>query len=125
MTRAEMEALIQRVEAAEEAVQAPWLKRAIDAAWKARWITDAVWRRADELLQAGAYLDAAVSLVPSGCEWQVHSANAFGGAMAGLFLNGRRNGERAHWARDCATPALALTAAALRALLEMERGDAG
>lgn len=53
-------------------------------------------------LNAGAFLDAAMSLVPDGADWSLDSAGFY------AVVNGKPGA--------AATPALALTAAALRAL---------
>ena len=74
------------------------------------------------LLQAGGFLDAAMSLVPSGCsEWNVEAWKAPGAihpahVRATAWVSGA--------ARVYAsTPALALTAACLRALAVLEQDN--
>lgn len=122
---ADMAALIQRIEQAEASQQAPWIKRAVDEAWKAGWITDAAWHKAEEYLNAGALLDAAVSLVPSGWHWSALLRHTMRGDDTGeghvhngkLHMSGKYQGACSF----AATPALALCAAALKA---MEARDA-
>jgi hypothetical protein len=57
-----------------------------------------------------ASLDAAMQLVPEGCSWNLHKHSCW--ARACVFVDDGR--DAGHYC-DCATPALALTAAALRA----------
>ena len=106
----DMQELIARLEQAKGSVQAPHLKRIIDAAWRAKWISDATWHRAEEYLNVGAYLDAAALLVPDGWIWWVNSRN-----YARLWIVEDDRVAAVAQSQECATPALALAAAALRA----------
>ncbi len=141
MTGAEMEALIQRVEAA----QGP--DRELDAAiwcglrgYISYGQSGGIWGyempglgiSSVDVAAIPAYtasLDAAVSLVPEGHWWNVGRTCADNSPMRHF---GTRSGHCftagcAPWGRDqhttAATPALALCAAALRARLAMEGGD--
>jgi hypothetical protein len=73
-----------------------------------------------------ASLDAAVSLVPSGCKWSLYSQSHDEPPCAYCVPNMGRHPWPA-WVDDAyaATPALALCAAALKARQAMERGDHG
>lgn len=69
-----------------------------------------------------ASLDAAMSLVPEGCGWEIDDQSRVGS----VFGESYRRRPRAHvsgsdW-RTAATPALALTAACLRGKAALERG---
>jgi hypothetical protein len=55
-------------------------------------------------------LDAAMQLVPEGCSWNLHKHSCW--ARSCVFVD---DGRDAGHCCDCATPALALVAAALRA----------
>lgn len=66
-------------------------------------------RRFRELLDAKAYLDAAMMLVPEGCDWELTSTSC-----ARLY--------QPYAEAAATTPALALTAASLKALAEQEEG---
>lgn len=130
MTRAELLALAERVENAagpeiiKEALFAicamereaylaarrfdDWDQRA------ERWIGDL------QRFAAGAYLDAAASLVPDGWAWQV---NSHGTALCWPnTLDGPKRAVKGFSLHDDGTPANALAAAALRARVE-EAGE--
>jgi hypothetical protein len=66
-----------------------------------------VWR---EPLDYVASLDAAVALVPEGCTWEL--STDFSPPHAGIYID---LGDEPQCQADAATPALALTAASLRA----------
>ena len=134
MTRAELLALAARVEAAQGA------DRELDAliydavghfAW---WDAIKVVKRSPDRHEAlmmnvrasnfapTASLDAAASLVPEGWRWSVETLSSAG--PLGLCEHWPQSGQRHPYTRgEAATPALALTAAALRARAE-EVGDA-
>jgi hypothetical protein len=109
-----LRALIARVEAASGP------SRELDEAiYGACWALSALWEECDRDEQAyqrgiGRYsesLDAALSLVPGGWDWMM-------GNVAGAILASPNGCDVAQ--SSAATPALALTAAALRARLAME-----
>ncbi len=119
MTRAEWEALIARIEAAGWEDQAPWMKRAVDAVWQARWITDATWHHAEKLLRVGAYLDAAASLVPEDATYDGAGKDGVGGWWATV----RTFGGQRILGRGKTEPN-ARTVAAMRAQMAMQmEGD--
>lgn len=95
MNKADLLALAARVEAASDNAIIREVVIALD--------------RAEPLAftAVGAFLDAAASLVPEGWGWEIYSD--------GLTILRR---EIEHKASKAATPALALTAAALRAMAE-------
>ena len=79
--------------------------------WDAEQARHEIWHRFFTFLQAEAWLDAALTLVPEGFDWAVFRTNG------GLTVHA--------WCGDCqdhfgATPALALCAAALRARASIE-----
>jgi hypothetical protein len=118
MTRDGLTALIARVEAATVAEQSDVLAAALMAARKAGWFTAKQYSSALRMLAAGAYESAAASLVPEGCEWTRHfGAN---GRLT-MMVHGP---DPAGSLVQAATPALALTAAALRARLAQMGDDA-
>jgi hypothetical protein len=124
MTRDDLTALIVRVEAATVAEQSDVFAAALMAARKAGWFAAKQYSSALRMLAACAYESAAASLVPEG--WFVMLGYQNGGQSAGASLT-----EFPAWqnrGRDAqgtaATPALALTAAGLRARLAQMGDDA-
>jgi hypothetical protein len=124
MTRAQLEALAARFEAAP-ANDAALFFEALDALALPRPLHYRIVR----FIYGEAFNDAAASLVDDGWEWSVRRAcdehspmRHFGGRNGGCY-----DAEAGPWGRPkratAATPALALTAAALRARA-MEAGDA-
>ncbi len=111
MSGAEMEALIQRVEAAEGP------DRELDG--EIHGIPSAACCDWDDVPHYTASLDAAASLIPEGYDWILERTN---GGLTICARVGHNDPDRNSWGD---TPALALCAAALRALLEMEGGDHG
>lgn len=69
-----------------------------------------------------ASLDAAASLVPKGWSYEVRCSGTGDRGQALIWNPMRAPGHQEHRVTGCATPALALTAAALRARADM--GDA-
>lgn len=123
MTRAELLALAERVEKAQGA------DRGLDAAVFLACGPHAIpWRHAEggNLYSGGlgttapaytASLDAAASLVPEGCSWGIVSDFFHSGKPAAKVGKSRSEASENPW-HSAATPALALTAAALRARAE-------
>lgn len=114
--------LIARLETATAEEQDGALMDAIDCANARGWITGPELFKADRWRAYGAYESAALVLLPDG--WSV-SLNAFpieSGKphVSRCFLNG--DGKVARNEEHCATPALAIAAASIRA--HMERADA-
>ncbi len=137
MTGAEMKALIQRVEKAEGPDRELDADIALATGWE-RGEAGAFWREPGARLWSGYYpnptasLDAAVSLVPEGKLWvrlddwtgPMEDGTAAPLSSASVYLHARNaDGERLSGVARARTPALALCAAALRALLAMEGGD--
>ena len=113
--------LPQRIEAAEGAEQ----RHMLELAWQevhgefpggCEWHSEANQRFA-RLLNAGAYLNAALTLVPEGYDWSLDNFDGDQGkphawvCKDGPFYNA-----------TAATPALALCAAALKAHIERNEG---
>ncbi len=139
MTRAEWEALIQRIEAAEgpdreldadihlalhpEHLVAPW-QRGVPA-WQSHIFFHAAKQWTIEARRYTDSLDAAVSLVPEGHVWTLATWWCDDDRWPPYYADcasGRiKNGEEVfvHEGR-AATPALALTAAAMRARMALE-----
>jgi hypothetical protein len=71
-----------------------------------------------------AILDAALTLVPDGYKWALHSADDHSSPVAYCVPNMGRL-PWPDWVNDveASTPALALTAASLRALAEVDKGE--
>lgn len=140
MTRDDLTALIARVEAAtgpDREVDAEIARTLLPhnaehvarsrSGWSYRVFGPEGWD--DEWMETRPYtasLDAAMTLVPEGGEW-----NAAGGWTSGCLPSSRAKAVKATawvWGAErgvfAATPALALTAAALRARLAQIRDDA-
>ena len=127
MTGAEMEALIARVEAAtgpdrelDEAIEKVVIPSVKDLTRAEGGRFHPVYGRVSEPAFYTASLDAAASLVPSGWQWEIYSN---GSAL--LFVQPPEPWaiRRTASALRCATPALALCLAVLRALLPQESDD--
>lgn len=102
--------LIEKIEAAKEETQRSVIYDALVWAHKNEHITDGKYDLAIRFLNAGAYLDAAMQLVPEGWWWVLNSGVT---APATALLGTRDNpGVRSMGA----TPALAFCAACLRAM---------
>ena len=125
MTRAQLEALAARVEAAQGADDALWNDVCVAVGWQQDPIA-LTWKHVDEPLVTRCFpppryltsIDAAASLVPEGHYWALVMQGA--GKTFEAFCAGGNVPMKWHRA---ATPALALTAAALRARA-MEARDA-
>lgn len=126
MTKADLLNLAARVEAATGADRALDGFVAIAAGWRLKTV-DGVhyWRRGDYSWTAEmegmppaftASVDAAAALVPEGCDWSVARV---GGKVSACVSAELRD---VAGAVNAATPAIALTAAALRAMAE-EAGE--
>ncbi len=134
MTRAEMDALIARVEAAEgpdreldaEIGRARGYVVAETATWGAVFVAagrseDGSPRRVPTYT---ASLDAAAALVPSGWRWMLDNLNTAG--PLAMCEHWPATGPTLPYTRgEAATPALALTAAALRARQAMQMEGEG
>jgi|TARA_R100000501_G_C2620038_1_gene113312 hypothetical protein len=101
--------LAERIEALE-GDERIWFIRAYEAVHGTECIDPKAWRRFEDLVNAGAFLDAAMTLVPEGWNWLVGTDAGVGFQSALL-----RHGEEAPIEAIAATPALALCAAAIRA----------
>ena len=115
MTRDDLTALIARVEAATVAEQSDVLAAALMAARKAGWFAAKQYSSALRMLAAGAYESAALTLVPGGWLWEVRDDGV-------AWVTSPDKG--GSWPGTAATPALALTAAALPARLAQMGDDA-
>jgi hypothetical protein len=126
MTRADLAALIARVEAATAEEQssilmdvgralanAPPANTTLEA-WGRRWAQFRNW------VHDKAFLDAAMTLVPEGHRWGAGNTLATDRFGAACWANDEGPISRA----TCVTPALALVAAALRARLAQMGDDA-
>jgi hypothetical protein len=113
MTRAELLRLAARVEAAPVEMQGVILLQVLDAL---RLPDRPMHYRIVRMIEVGAYLDAAASLVPEGWGyWIDGSAPELGITVSVMPIN---PADRRDKRGDADTPALALTAAALRARAE-------
>lgn len=92
-----------------------YLEGLTDTDSRARWFT--ARSRLNALIDAGAYLDAAMTLIPEGCVWRLNKT--FVNAGCNIFAKDPFR-EIARCPR-AATPALALTAASLRARAAQEK----
>lgn len=105
--------LAERCEKATEEQQRALLLEAFDAVFlddpEARFL------RFRRLVDAGAYLDAAMTLVPDGYDWIIGRTND------GLTIPAEVGGRGDEYMRFGNTPALALCAAALRARSQDEQ----
>lgn len=125
----DMRALIARVEAAEGADRE--LDAEIATATTPGMIRDFEYvgfTGVGDMYPAPAYtasLDAAASLVPSGWHWNtgIDWSNANPPTVMGSAIVEHAAGLRSSLGGEAATPALALTAAALRARLAMQEGS--
>ena len=123
MTRDDLTALIARVEVAAVAEQSDVLAAALMAARKAGWFAAKQYSSALRMLAASAYESAAMTLVPEG--WRVYRMERLSCApdaewradIIKTYGSVGQNARASHLA-----PALALTAAALRARLA-QMGD--
>lgn len=98
---------IQRLEEAEEAEEGALILDALTYAHASRWITTQQFNRAQKQLRCGAYVSAALTLVPEGRFWSLdNSATAFTSELG--------CGPQNITTSDAATPALALSSAALK-----------
>lgn len=112
--------LAARVEAAGEDEQRELLCDAYEALAKCRAVSFEIAARFMRCIDAEAYLDAAIMLVPSGWRWSVGGA---GYAGVEPPSDDPIEPEPTTTERLGATPALALAAAALRAHLEAATHD--
>jgi hypothetical protein len=97
--------LAERIEALE-GDERIWFIRAYEAVHGTECIDPKAWRRFEDLVNAGAFLDAAMTLVPEGWEYTIRKRH----------VELRHPVQRAFDAEATgATPALALCAAAIRA----------
>lgn len=103
------ETLIERLEAATPKGERAAILAMLDHAKDADWLTFDQWRAAYRFWDVGAYLDAAMTLVPEGWRWHVDYRPA-AQCWHGLHCVFDDEG-------DCTgtTPALALSIAALKA----------
>jgi len=127
MSRADLNALIARVEAATAETQHDVLADVIMEMRDARAIPGAVAFRALRMIGAEAYESAAVALVPEGRGEGAFSVsrNSFRSCNAQVWHDALFNRYCHGGGRyGAATPALALTAAALRARLAQMGDDA-
>ena len=120
MTRDGLTALIARVEAAAVTEQSDVLAAALMAARKAGWFVAKQYSSALRMLAARAYESAALTLVPEGCGWLRESPHT----MTVYRVPGNHKEWPKYHTVPAATPALALTAAALRARLAQMGDDA-
>ncbi|KKN89998.1 hypothetical protein LCGC14_0231100 [marine sediment metagenome] len=103
--------IITKLEAATEAEQGNVILEAIDYARKQGWISAKAREDARLFVGVGAFLDAAMTLVPEGWEWQIISDDG-----AAVYKRSKEHGGYAIiFDGQATTPALALCAAALRA----------
>ncbi|KKN90031.1 hypothetical protein LCGC14_0231430 [marine sediment metagenome] len=68
--------IITQLEAATEADQSTTLMDAVEYAYTRGWITKTVHQKAVLFVVAGAFLDAARTLVPEGWDWRVGESDA-------------------------------------------------
>jgi hypothetical protein len=101
--------LLQRAEEAERATAADEFRIISEAALAIFGWQDGCYKRVLRLLEAGASLDAAMTLVPEGFDWIIGRTND------GLTIHAEVGGRGDEFMRFAATPALALCAAALHA----------
>ena len=111
--------LIARIENASAADQSDVIRAALRHALDQGWITVDAYKRAQLMCNAGAFVDAALTLIPEGHAWSVRWNRAsdgelYGDARCWRFCHPRDDETPTHRAL-AATPALALSAAALRA----------
>ncbi|MGI9492584.1 MAG: hypothetical protein ACR2QF_09320 [Geminicoccaceae bacterium] len=131
MSASDITDLIGRLEEATEAEQGDLLIEAAVRAGQRGWITESQRWRASALIHIGAFIDAALMLVPENADWIVSRVTdlsqmriGFTGVIETLQGQGEvdrpfRMEHKAH--AVAATPALALASAALKARVsEME-----
>jgi len=116
MTRDDLTALIARVEAAA-ADEQPWAMLAVVDALN---LPNDPHRRVVNMIYAECYESAALTLVPEGMVWNAGNDTP---GWAHVWRDSPQYDGRPHDGRS-ATPALALTAAALRARLAQMGDDA-
>lgn len=120
MNKATLLALAERVESAQAEQQAALFEEAVRALSDARLISAACAVRCAILIDVRAFLDAAAALVPEGLYWtagygRMRPDEPLGGAIITRPFRDRPPVAEG----EAATPALALTTAALRARAAM------
>lgn len=110
-----IETLLPDLESATEESQALVIGRTINFALQSGWISQEQYDRAWRLIEAGGYIDAALTLVPD--EWYWFVDNQFKGspAQAGMCVP---NKDETLVSGEAETPVLALCIAALKARSE-------
>ncbi|KKM77689.1 hypothetical protein LCGC14_1367410 [marine sediment metagenome] len=103
--------IIAKLEAATEAEQGNVILEAIDYARKQGWISAKAREDARLFVGVGAFLDAALILVPDGWDVEIKQSRHRKGWRALLWSGGYGTGKFG----DAPTPALALCIAALKA----------
>lgn len=118
----ELTSLIKRCEDATATNQHIVLEEAIKYADRRKWINRETALQALAWIEAGAFIDAALTLVPEGMEFDI--TNIYGAARVAMGLNA---GEEGPWYADRADGNLALTIciAALRTRSELPEREEG
>ena len=107
-----MTALLQRLEAASADEQGHLISEAASYAREQGWIDHATCLKAISWVKVGAYLDAALTLVPEGTDWKLHRTSCNADVW---FTAEIQDSNEDWWRARKSSPALALCIAALRA----------
>ena len=107
-----MDDLIAELERAEKGSQPELLHRAVDFARDQGWFNEDEHAKAWAFINIGAFESAALTLVPEGRYWRINPSLSKGRPTAGVEC------DTCEAMAEAATPALALTIAALKARKE-------